>query len=494
MAAKQWVCKMPDQHDAETMFAFARNYLRGGPLENVLKWYRKAADAGHGQAGIELELFSFWQGWVDTDWALRTLLVGSEEFRAGCYFAGAGVDSWDKALECWEEAAEKGDDLAKFALVCSRVDEDEEHQLIPAYGLGLVILLDRLGTGAGPLCVEYFRMAAEAGHLLAQLALADHYASYMGRDEAAAVHWYRHAAKQGSVLAHVALGSRYADGVGIGKDDSMAVTCYRAAAEQGEIRAQFYLGVCYATGRGVSQDDLAAESWWERAAAADGHVFLERAGLPKSHHYNLSLPFAEKARFSLEIGRALRRGNNADYSKIEQWYQAASHMVDLAGPFLENKPWDVSVGARNAAVIQLASGRSIRMTEIAQDATYGGWVFGTPSHQQNEAIIQSTLSSVRERYFGLGYLIRPTETPLPPDPHDPKQPERARLPFVRCVAEFSSGPVVIDESHDISWGLSMFSNLVLVWFQDEFALPIDSAVVEQIRLIEWERYAQDGTP
>jgi hypothetical protein len=35
------------------------------------------------------------------------------------------------------------------------------------------------------------------------------------------------------------------------------------------------------------------------------------------------------------------------------------------------------------------------------------------------------------------------------------------------------------------------SSLVIIWFQNDFALPIDPAVVEQIKAIDWDSAAYD---
>ncbi len=39
--------------------------------------------------------------------------------------------------------------------------------------------------------------------------------------------------------------------------------------------------------------------------------------------------------------------------------------------------------------------------------------------------------------------------------------------------------------------LQDYSVLTVIWFQDDFAFPIDPQVLEQIRALDWEQLAQD---
>jgi hypothetical protein len=65
-------------------------------------------------------------------------------------------------------------------------------------------------------------------------------------------------------------------------------------------------------------------------------------------------------------------------------------------------------------------------------------------------------------------------------------PEPVSIGPVCCRALFKS-EIVPDEKSE------MFSSLVVIWFQDFFALPIDTYVMEQIKAIEWDREAMNGS-
>jgi hypothetical protein len=53
------------------------------------------------------------------------------------------------------------------------------------------------------------------------------------------------------------------------------------------------------------------------------------------------------------------------------------------------------------------------------------------------------------------------------------------------LATFESPTPARDQKADIS-------SLTIVWFQEELALPIDPAIVEQIRAVDWRSHAKDG--
>lgn len=58
------------------------------------------------------------------------------------------------------------------------------------------------------------------------------------------------------------------------------------------------------------------------------------------------------------------------------------------------------------------------------------------------------------------------------------------LSGVTCIAEFRSGELKKP-------GSEVFSSLAIMWFQDEFALPIDTGVESAIEQIDWENLATD---
>ncbi len=85
------------------------------------------------------------------------------------------------------------------------------------------------------------------------------YASGAGgaRDYLRAMEYYRRAAEQGHVAAQYSVGWLFEQGLGVTKDTALAKHWYRQAAEQGDAQAQTNLGVLYAT-------EATSPSNWQR--------------------------------------------------------------------------------------------------------------------------------------------------------------------------------------------------------------------------------------
>lgn len=130
------------------------------------------------------------------------------------------------------------------------------------------------------MAAQWYRRAADKGHIGAQINLATMYLDGHGvaRDAAQAAAWYRKAAERGDAVAQFSLGSLYEGGADrIARDDAMAAEWYRNAAEQGLVTAQYRLGVLYREGRGVPQDMEQAIVWFRKAAdqgEADAQIEL----------------------------------------------------------------------------------------------------------------------------------------------------------------------------------------------------------------------------
>jgi hypothetical protein len=56
--------------------------------------------------------------------------------------------------------------------------------------------------------------------------------------------------------------------------------------------------------------------------------------------------------------------------------------------------------------------------------------------------------------------------------------------MVTCIASFNAALPVRDPDKHLS-------ALTVVWYQNEFALPIEQTVLEQLRLLDWDSFAVD---
>jgi hypothetical protein len=118
--------------------------------------------------------------------------------------------------------------------------------------------------------------------------------------------------------------------------------------------------------------------------------------------------------------------------------------------------------------------------------TYEGLLEGLPTEEMNKEMLEHLLASQRDQsYRRAPYLITPTEKRIE-YPLEKPYPfgKPSALPDVTCIGRFESLAPARDQECDLS-------GLVVIWFQDEFALPIDSSVLDHIRAIDWETHAAD---
>jgi len=71
------------------------------------------------------------------------------------------------------------------------------------------------------------------------------------------------------------------------------------------------------------------------------------------------------------------------------------------------------------------------------------------------------------------------------DSADGGQPLPEWIPFVCCIGCFASVKPAHDSRKDRS-------ALTVVWYQDNFAMPIDPAIQNELRSLNWNEHATDG--
>ncbi|NDB67513.1 MAG: sel1 repeat family protein [Methylocystaceae bacterium] len=159
-----------------------------------------------------------------------------------------------------------------YALVLSRHDDAIAN---PAFSKGEA----NFGQSKIGDAIKHYTIAAELGHLIAQLRLGGIYLEGIGghQDYAAAFRWFTRAADQGEPRAQLKLGWMNEAGLGIPSDSRRAVYWYRIAAEAGNPEAQFNIGVKYDNGEGVEHNAEEAVRWFLMAAEQgllDAQYFL----------------------------------------------------------------------------------------------------------------------------------------------------------------------------------------------------------------------------
>lgn len=141
----------------------------------------------------------------------------------------------------------------------------------------------------------------------------------------------------------------------------------------------------------------------------------------------------------------------------------------------------------------LNSGRKIILERFDQSMTYVGLFLGTPNRELNDYLIQEAVSKAKKDYaYGTQpYLIFPKRRDYLREPGDMQELRNNSLshvpewlPMVTCIADFFDVRPVQDKNKALS-------SLTVVWFQDEFALPISPSILKHIQCLDWERLATD---
>jgi hypothetical protein len=142
---------------------------------------------------------------------------------------------------------------------------------------------------------------------------------------------------------------------------------------------------------------------------------------------------------------------------------------------------------------RLHSGRSIELVAIDQSRTYARLLAGAPTRRMNQRIMDGLIARyVEPGGYGVPLLLEPDQrmaadsaTGAGSDAAAASDPPAA-LPPIVCVARFMSSGV--GGTGDI------WSVLRVIWFQDDFAFPIDQRVRSQIAALDWDAHAVTWEP
>ena len=203
---------------------------------------------------------------------------------------------------------------------------------------------EALATGSAEKAFAKFMSAAMAGHISAQHALAECYATGQGvkKDLEAAVEWYQKAAANKNVDAQAKLGLCYLKGTGVTQDPVEAVKWFREAAEKGNAKAQCSLGGCYDKGTGVVKDVTQAVEWFRRAAEQGyakaqsnlGNCYECGDGVAKNEKIAVDWyrKAAEQGDGDAQCNLGIRYANGSGVAKNEKvavdWYRRAAEQGD----------------------------------------------------------------------------------------------------------------------------------------------------------------------
>ena len=126
--------------------------------------------------------------------------------------------------------------------------------------------------------------------------------------------------------------------------------------------------------------------------------------------------------------------------------------------------------------------------KILQWRTYAGHLAGIPHREINNHLLAegSKIAANKLATETPVALIEPRRRTIKGPLFGNKQPERQyeRLPGTTCCAVFESPKPVKSEAGD-------GSSLIVVWLQDDWAMPIAAGVLKLIRGLDWEAQAKD---
>lgn len=147
--------------------------------------------------------------------------------------------------------------------------DEDERKADAAFEMGMRY---KNGDGVEPnaeVAIAYFKIAAELGHMLAQMAVGSYY--YALNDCYEAIKWIGMAAELGNAEALFNMGVFYMEGMGCDQDMELSAKYFHRAARRRHPEAQFAYGDLLSQGWGVEQDEKRALKWF-LDAAENGHV------------------------------------------------------------------------------------------------------------------------------------------------------------------------------------------------------------------------------
>lgn len=165
--------------------------------------------------------------------------------------------------------------------------------------------------------IEMEKMAAEAGHVEAQVSHGYHCASE--DDYVEAVKWFTKAAEQGDSEAQYILGNAYHNGkYGLKPDHNEAIKWYTKAVEQGNVNAMFHLGELYFFSesdpmfRDYKKDEKAFELFSKAANEGDKRAWFY---LGECYCWGRGVKYNEYKFLGIVL--------SDNYNEAEKWYKKA---------------------------------------------------------------------------------------------------------------------------------------------------------------------------
>ena len=114
----------------------------------------------------------------------------------------------------------------------------------------------------------------------------------------------------------------------------------------------------------------------------------------------------------------------------------------------------------------------VSISSLEQFSTYGNMLEGIPDQGYNEEIIYRV---GLDKDFNEIFVIEPKQTKI-----SYSSDNKYTIPLVICKVTVQSNKNLKDASKD-------FSSLRIIWFQDDYAFPIDKEIIEKLKEIPYHK-------
>lgn len=166
------------------------------------------------------------------------------------------------------------------------------------------------------------------------------------------------------------------------------------------------------------------------------------------------------------------------------WAKRESRLYSVdVGDFTASKK--IRLADAENGVFYIGKVRRVTMTSLEQVYAYGGMISGSPTLAINDLIIEEIKNKASKKFSGNKpiHFIEPKRTDR--DARDRFTTRtKQNIPGIACIAEFTSSFPA--RNYDDSSSL-----LILVWFQEKWAMPIDKNIQKEIELLNWQELAYD---
>jgi hypothetical protein len=132
--------------------------------------------------------------------------------------------------------------------------------------------------------------------------------------------------------------------------------------------------------------------------------------------------------------------------------------------------------------------KRIFIESIYQFHTYRGLFSGMPNERINKQILEYSYRKATEDSFcGKAHMLYPKQTAIPIKDERTYKETPMALPDITCIAELRYYKPLTNPDR-------FMSCMCVVWFQDNYAFPIQDNVLQQFLNLRWSSVAIDYIP